>query len=90
MYVLRAFIPEADKNTVQVRIQGDKAVVAGSRAFNDKLEGDGRKVSTNSFQTFKEEFQLGHPVAQAAISQKRDGDFVEFVIPKIGFVDKKV
>jgi HSP20 family molecular chaperone IbpA len=90
MYVLRAFVPDSDKDTVKVRIQGDRAVVAGARSFVEKMEEDGKKLSTNSYQTFQEEFKFDHPVAQNAISQQRDGDFLEFVIPKIGFVDKKV
>ncbi|MEZ0393178.1 MAG: Hsp20/alpha crystallin family protein [Pseudobdellovibrionaceae bacterium] len=90
MYVVRAYVPESDKDNVKVRIQNDKVVVAGSRAFVDKLEDQGKKVSTNSYQTFKEEFKLDHPVAQNAIWQERDGDFLQFLIPKIGFVNKKV
>jgi hypothetical protein len=89
MYVLRTYLPEADKDSVKVRVQGDKAIVSGARSFNDKLQDDNKKVSTSSYQTFHEEFKFDHPVAEKAIYQQRDGDFVDFVIPKIGFVNKK-
>ena len=89
MYVLRTYLPEAEKDNINVRIKGDKATVSGKRTFADELEKDGKKVSTNSYQTFREEFHLSHPVAPTAIFQQRDGDYLDVIIPKIGFMDKK-
>jgi HSP20 family molecular chaperone IbpA len=88
-YVLRTYLPEKDQDTVKVRILGDRAVVAGARTYKDKLEDDGKKIDTSNYQTFHEEFKFVHPVANNHIMQERDGDFVSFVIPKIGSMNKK-
>jgi HSP20 family molecular chaperone IbpA len=90
MYVLQAYVPETDQKSVKVRVQGDRATVAGARSFKEKIDDGEKKLSTNSYQTFQEEFKFEHPVAQNAIWQERDGDFLQIIIPKIGFVNKKV
>lgn len=88
-YVLEAFIPAQDKDVVKVRIQPDKVTVSGSRKYQDKLEGDDRKLSSSNFQTFREEFKFSHPVLHDKVAQERDGDYVKFMIPKLSWLNKK-
>lgn len=89
-YVLKTYIPEHEKDNVKVRVQGDKVTVAGTRAFKDELKDEDKRLSTNNYQTFKEEFAFNFPVANNSVIQERDGDYVKFVIPKLGSLNKKV
>jgi HSP20 family molecular chaperone IbpA len=84
-YIVRAFVPDYEKENVKIHVSGNKATVTGNRAFHDKVEGDdGRKVTTNSFQTFHEEIPFEHPVAAEAVYQQREGDYLTVTIPKLG------
>ncbi len=92
-YILRAFVPEHEKDSVKVNIQKDKATVSGQRSFKDKLEDGDKFVSSNSYQTFREEFPFENPVITAGMTRQRDGDWIEFRIPKFSSgprLDKKV
>jgi HSP20 family molecular chaperone IbpA len=89
-YALSAFIPEHEKENIKVRIQPDKVTVSGNRSFADNLDQQGKKLSTNSYQTFREEFAFEQPVYHKAITQERRGDEVIFKIPKILSYNKKV
>lgn len=88
-YVLRTFIPAHEADKVKVRIQPDKASVVGSRQYKDDVQDDGRHLSTSSYQTYHEEFKFDKPVLHSAAQQQRDGDWLEFTIPKIGTLSKK-
>jgi HSP20 family molecular chaperone IbpA len=81
-YVLRAFVPEHEKDAVRVNIQKDKAIVAGQRAFKDKVENENKNVSSSSFQTFREEFNFEKPIIAEGMTREREGDFVVYTIPK--------
>jgi len=81
-YILKAFVPEHEKEKVKVVVERNKAVVSGQRSFNDKMEDPEKKISTDSYQSFREEFKFEKPVVAEAMIRERDGDFIIFKIPK--------
>jgi HSP20 family molecular chaperone IbpA len=81
-YVLRAYVPEHEKDVVKVTIQNDKATISGQRSFKDRLEDDGKIVSSANFQTFREEFPFEKPVITEGMTRERQGDWVVYQIPK--------
>ena len=82
-YTIKAFIPAHDKDDVRLTIQDNKAVLSGKRKFQDTVEDEHKKISTNNFQTYHEEFKFNRPVATQGITRERDGDFMTFFIPKL-------
>ncbi len=86
-YILEAYSPEHEKDSVRVTVDRSKAVISGQRAFNDKIEDETKKVSTDNFQSFREEFKFDIPVATEAMVRERRGDYVIFEIPKMSAVD---
>ncbi len=86
-YILEAYSPEHEKDSVRVTVDRSKAVISGQRSFNDKIEDDTKKVSTDNFQSFREEFKFDIPVATEAMVRERRGDYVIFEIPKMSAVD---
>lgn len=83
-YILRAFVPAHEKDTVKVTVQNDKATVSGQRSFKDKMDdpNSGKTVSSSNFQTFREEFQFEKPVITEGMTRERQGDWVVYHIPK--------
>ncbi len=57
-------------------------MISGKRKFQDTAADDTKFISTNNFQTYREEFKLNSPVAANGITRERDGDYVKFFIPK--------
>ena len=88
-YILRTFVPNHEKENVKVKVLNDKAVVAGTRAFKDKVENEDHKISTNSYQTFREEIPFEVPVSTESVVQQREGDFLKVIIPKLGLKHSK-
>ncbi|HWU44761.1 MAG TPA: hypothetical protein VN132_15020, partial [Bdellovibrio sp.] len=90
-YVLRAYVPEHEKDAVKVSIQKDHATISGQRSFKDKLDDGSKSVSTNSFQTFREEFPFEKPIITEGMTREREGDWVVYKIPvmsSLGFTRK--
>lgn len=88
-YIIKARVPDYDRKNVRIKVKDDGAVVSGTRNFIDKVENPDKTVSTNSFQTFKEEFRFDAPVAVGAAQQRRDGDILTVTIPKLVSFSKK-
>ncbi len=88
-YILEAYSPEHEKDSIRVTVDRSKAVISGQRAFNDKLEDETKKISTDNFQSFREEFKFDIPVATEAMVRERRGDYVIFEIPKMSAVDSQ-
>lgn len=83
-YVLKAYVPEHEKENVNVIIQKDKATISTQRQFNQELEDeDGKKITTNSAQTLREEFQFDSPIISEGVARERSGDYVFVTIPKL-------
>ncbi|MES3037224.1 MAG: Hsp20 family protein [Bdellovibrionota bacterium] len=87
-YVLRAFVPNHEKDKVKVVIDKDKAVVAGQRSFQEKIDDENSKLQSQSYQSFREEFALPEPVVKEGVVRERDGDFIVFTIPKASSLRK--
>lgn len=88
-YILETRIPQHERNNIKVKVQDDKAIISGTRSFVDKIDEGDRALSTNSYQTYKEEYRFEKPVSAKAIIQERDGDFLKVIIPKLGSLSIK-
>lgn len=82
-YVVDAYVPEHEKDSIRVTIKDDRATIAGKRAFKEEIDDEGRKLSTNNYQTFREEFAFNQPVITEGMTRERTGDYVTFFIPKL-------
>lgn len=89
-YVLEAYAPEHEKDATKITVEKDKVTIQGQRSFKDKVESDDKKVSTASYQSFREEFPFGGPVITDGLTRERNGDWVTIVIPKLQSYSKKV
>lgn len=86
-YIIEAYAPEHEKDNLRVSIQHNKAVVSGQRKFADEAEDGNKKMSTNNYQSFREEFAFDRPVSQSGMTRERVGDYIRFSIPKMEAVD---
>jgi HSP20 family molecular chaperone IbpA len=82
-YVIEAYAPEHEKDNLRVSIQSGKAVVSGQRKFADEAQQGNKKIRTNNYQSFREEFAFDRPVSEAGMKRERVGDYVRFTIPKL-------
>lgn len=82
-YTIETFAPEAEKDSFRMSIANNRAVLSGKRKFQDSVEDGIKKMSTNNFQTFHEEFKFDRPIDEKRITHERDGDKVVFFIPKL-------
>lgn len=83
-YTIEAYSPEYEKDQVRVTVHNNKAVVSGNRKFQDSVQDEDKKISTNNYQTFREEFQFASPVAADNMTQERSGDYIRVFVPKLG------
>jgi HSP20 family protein len=81
-YVITANVPEHEKDNVKVVVKDDKVVVKGHRRFQDHLDENGKKISTESYQTFHEEIPLSHPVREKYARSSWNDGVLTVVIPK--------
>lgn len=90
-YVLEAYVPPHEKESVNVVIEKDRAVVQGQRAFKDQFQDEQKKVSSQNYQSFREEFGFDKPVMMEGVARERSGDYVIITIPKLNsFGDRKL
>lgn len=82
-YTIQAYAPESEKDNIRMSIANNRAVLSGKRKFQDSVELENKKISTNNFQTYHEEFKFERPVASEGMTRERDGDYVKFFIPKL-------
>lgn len=85
-YVIEAYAPENEQNNLRVSVQSNRAVISGQRKSSAEAEQGSKKISTNSYQTFREEFKFDKPVAQEGMTRERVGDFIRFTIPKLEMI----
>ena len=86
-YTIDAYAPEHEKDNLRVSIQRNKAVISGQRKFSDEADDELKKMSTNNYQSFREEFQFDRPVSGQGMTRERIGDFVRFTIAKLEAID---
>lgn len=82
-YVIEAYAPEHEKDNIRMSVANNRATLSGKRKFQDSVEDGMKKMSTNNFQTFHEEFKFERPVASEGMTRERQGDYVKFFIPKL-------
>lgn len=87
-YIIEAYAPEHEQSNLRVSVQNNKAVISGQRKHSEEAEKGNKKISTNNFQTFREEFKFDRPVSHQGMTRERVGDFVRFLIPKLEAVDE--
>lgn len=83
IYIIEAYAPEHEQNNLRVSIQNNKAVISGQRKHADEVDQGNKKIRTNNFQTFREEFKFDRPVSNEGMTRERIGDYVRFTIPKL-------
>jgi HSP20 family molecular chaperone IbpA len=86
-YYIKAYAPEKEKDNIRVSIMNDKAVISGKRKFQDSKSDESKTLSTNNFQTYREEFKFERPVSTQGMTRERDGDYMRYFIPKLETVD---
>lgn len=82
-YYIDAYAPEGEKDSVRVSISNDKAIISGSRKAQNELQQFDKKITTNNYQTFREEFKFAQPVISEGMTREREGDYIRFFIPKL-------
>jgi HSP20 family molecular chaperone IbpA len=82
-YYINTYAPEHEKSGIRVSISQNKAIISGSRKAQNKEEVQNGLMTTNNFQTFRQEFDLGSPVSSSGMTREREGDYIRFFIPKI-------
>ena len=82
-YILEAALNEDEKDQVRVHVNKGKVVVSGKRSFEDKVQSDGHRIETNSFQTFREELPLSNPVAENMVESSWSDGVLRVKIPKV-------
>ncbi len=84
-YVLRANIPEHEREHLSIAIRGNQVVISGRRRNEEKLElSPNHEISTASYQSFSESLPLGTPVDGKALTRSFEGEQLVVRIPKIG------
>lgn len=83
-YYIDAYAPDYEKDGIRISISNDKAIISGSRKAQNEFQDTETKMTTNNFQTFREEFAFAQPVVTDGMTRERDGDYIRFFIPKMG------
>ena len=82
-YVLRVKVPQYERKQFRIQLSGQELQLAGARTSDESLKLEpGRTVSTKSYQNITERYKLDTPVDARAMTQREDGDWMEYTIPK--------
>lgn len=81
-YVVKTRVPEHEKDNVKITVKDDKVVVHGSRRFEDNIEDEEGRLATNSYQTFRQEIPLEHPVREKYLQKSYQDGVLTVKIPK--------
>jgi HSP20 family molecular chaperone IbpA len=81
-YIIQAEVPEHEKDNVKIFVHDDKAVIQGHRKFNDDIQDPEGRLTTNSFQTFRQEIPLDHPVREKFAHRSYENGILTLKIPK--------
>ena len=83
-YELRAKVPAHEKESVQIRVKDGSLSISATRRFDQRVQNeDGSKLSNSSYETWRQDFELPHPIVRDHISQKIDEDGeITVLIPK--------
>jgi len=81
-YIIETRVPEHEKDNVKVVVHDNKVVVQGERRFEDKVEDVDGKIATNSYQTYRQEIPLEHPVREKFATRHYENGVLTVKIPK--------
>jgi HSP20 family molecular chaperone IbpA len=81
-YIVRADVPEHEKDNVKILVKDDKVIVNGQRRFEDRVKDENSQIATNSYQTYREIIPLEHPVREKHIHQSWKDGVLTLRIPK--------
>lgn len=84
-YEVKLQIPEHEIRNFKVNVKNDKITVAGARRHEEELKYDSEKLSTNNYQTIKQEFALQNPVDESQVQREYKDGFLHVFAPKKGF-----
>jgi len=76
-------VPAHDRHNVDVLVKNDHVVVTGQREFEEKVDREGRKITTNSAESFREEIPLGHPTIPKLVTKSYEDGHIVVKIPKL-------
>lgn len=81
--VVRVRAPEHEKDGIRLTLQQDGLCLTGSRRYEDRMKtDDGRKVSTNAFQSYSETFPVSGKLEMKRMSRNYENGEIVFRIPK--------
>ncbi len=83
-YTLELAVPEHEKDNVQVAVHPKRFVISGARSFQDRIEEPDTKLTTNSYQSFRQELPLRFPVETKLAETSYEDGFLKVRVPKIG------
>ena len=81
-YIVEAKVPEHEKDNVKLWVKDDKVVVQGNRMFADNVAAEDVKLETNSYQTFRQEIPLSHPVREKFATRVWENGVLKLKVPK--------
>ena len=81
-YIVKAEVPEHEKENIKVTVKDDKVIVQGSRRFKDAIDQETSKISTENYQSFREVIPLEHPVKDKFTSRHWADGILTVKIPK--------
>ncbi len=81
-YIVRAHIPEHEKENVKVTVHEEKVIVHGARRFEDRVDDSDVSIATNNYQTFRQEIPLEHPVRDKQMQKSWADGILTVKIPK--------
>jgi hypothetical protein len=85
-YVLKAKVAPFEKNSVDIIVKDNRITLSGRRAYADSFSDDaGDRSTTNSYQTYRQDFKLEIPVdGHLAIRKIENDGSITVVAPKKG------
>ena len=84
-YQIAVPVPEHELKNFKVHVQPDRITVSGQRKFEDEKKYQDEKLSTNSYQTVKQEFALPTPADKDLVRREYQNGVLFVTAPKKGF-----
>lgn len=82
-FIVRAPIPEHEKDRIQLNVRGNELIVSGKRKNEEKLTTEsGNTVTTSSYQAYSEAVPLDWPIDPRGITRSFEGGVLSIRLPK--------
>jgi HSP20 family molecular chaperone IbpA len=86
-YFLKAKVAPYEKDSVVIHVKDDRVTLSARRAFEDDHKDANQRISTNSYQTYRQEFKLGAPAdALKMVKTIAEDGTISVIIPKKVFI----